>query len=201
MVSIAFSAGYILYEAAQKLIHPQLMENIGWVAAAALVGFVGNELVAVMQIRVGRQIGSDVMVADGQHARVDGLTSLAVLIAAFGAWLGLPIVDPIIGIVIGFAIVGITWNAMKSIWYRLMDAVDPLLVKAAEDSIREHAEVKDLSRLQLRWVGHRLHGEMVITVRDDMEFHNADDFRKHIHHHLEHVLPNVGQLTIQIVGA
>ncbi|MEL6148653.1 MAG: cation diffusion facilitator family transporter, partial [Chloroflexota bacterium] len=84
VISIAFSAGYILFESFQKLISPEPLTNLPWVAAAALIGFIGNELVAVMQINVGKQIGSDAMIADGQHARVDGLTSLAVLIAVFG---------------------------------------------------------------------------------------------------------------------
>ena len=65
------------------------------------------------------------MVADGLHARTDGLTSLAVLIAVIGSWLGYPIVDPIIGILIGIAILFITRDALKTMWYRLMDAVDP----------------------------------------------------------------------------
>lgn len=201
VVSIAFSAGYIILEAVQKLIEPQPLQNLGWVAAAALIGFVGNELVAVMQIRVGRQIGSDAMVADGQHARIDGLTSLAVLIAVFGTWIGLPILDPIVGIVIGIAIVGITWSAIRSIWFRLMDAVDPQLVEAVENTIREHVEVKELSRLQLRWVGHRLHGEIDIDVEANMSFADANDFRAHLNHHLEHVLPNLEHVTIQISPA
>ena len=201
VISIAFSAAFILIEAVQKLINPQPLDNLGWVAAAALIGFIGNELVAVMQIRVGKQIGSDAMVADGQHARVDGLTSLAVLIGVFGAWVGLPILDPIIGIVIGIAIVGITWNAIKSVWFRLMDAVDPRLVQAAEDTIREHPEVKDISRLQLRWVGHRLYGEIAIIMAEDVSFHDVTDFQKHLHHHFEHVLPNLGDITIQISPA
>lgn len=116
VVSIAFSAAYILFESVQKLLNPQPLTNLPWVAAAAIIGFVGNELVALMQIRVGKKIGSDAMVADGQHARIDGLTSLAILIAVLGTALGFPILDPIVGIIIAFAIVGITWNAMKSTW-------------------------------------------------------------------------------------
>jgi cation diffusion facilitator family transporter len=198
VASIAFSAAYILYEAVDKLINPQPLTNLGWVAAAAVIGFIGNELVAIMQIRVGRRINSDAMVADGQHARIDGLTSLAVLIGAFGGWIGVPILDPIIGIVIGVAIVGITWSAIKAIWYRLMDAVDPQMVQAAESTMREHAEVTDVSRLQLRWVGHRLHGEIALTTAASMMFPEVAALREHLHHHLEYVLPNLEHVTIQI---
>ncbi|MBZ0301756.1 MAG: cation diffusion facilitator family transporter [Anaerolineae bacterium] len=198
VISIAFSAGYILMESFQKLINPQPLTNLPWVAAAAIVGFIGNELVAVMQIRVGRQIGSDAMVADGQHARIDGLTSLAVLVAVFGTLIGLPILDPIVGIFIAIAIVGITWNAIKSVWYRLMDAVDPMLVQMAEQTILNHAEVENVSRLQLHWVGHRLYGEIVMSVDESMSFRDIIDLQQHVHHHLEHALPNLAHVTIQV---
>ena len=86
VISIAVSAVFVFYQAIQRLLDPQPLTNLGWVAAAAFIGFFGNEIVAILQIRVGRKIGSAAMVADGLHARTDGLTSLAVLLAAAGTW-------------------------------------------------------------------------------------------------------------------
>ena len=168
VISIGFSAAYILYESIQRLLNPQPLANLEWIALASLVGFVGNELVAVMQIRVGRRIGSDAMIADGQHARVDGLTSLAVLIAVFGTLIGLPILDPIVGVVIALAIVGITWNAIKAIWYRMMDAVDPHLVEHVEAHLLALDGVASIERLRLRWVGHRMYGVLAVALAEDM---------------------------------
>ena len=85
---IFFSACVAAYESIRKIIHPQPVIHLGWVAAAAIIGFIGNEAVAVFRIRVGREIGSAALIADGQHARVDGFTSLAVLIGVLGAWFG-----------------------------------------------------------------------------------------------------------------
>ncbi len=113
VLSIAFSAGVIFWESIDKLIHPQPLTNLVWVAVAAVAGFLGNEAVALLQIRKGREIGSAALVADGLHARTDGLTSLAVLVAVGGAWLGFPIVDPIIGFLMGIAILFITKDAMR----------------------------------------------------------------------------------------
>jgi cation diffusion facilitator family transporter len=201
VISIGFSAGYILLESIQKLLNPQPLNNLGWVAAAALIGFAGNELVALMQIRVGRQIGSDAMVADGQHARADGLTSLAVLIGVGGAWLGMPVLDPLVGLVIGVAIVGITFSAAKAVWFRLMDAVDPQYVQTAEAILREHAEIERIDRLQLRWAGHRLRGEFVIAVNDGIDLKQSQALADHLVHHMQHALPNVGDMTVQIASA
>jgi divalent metal cation (Fe/Co/Zn/Cd) transporter len=98
------------------------MEHLWWVAAAAVIGFLGNEAVAVFRINVGREIGSAALVADGQHARVDGFTSLSVLVGVIGTALGLPIVDPIVGIGIAIAILFIVKDAATSIWTRLSTA-------------------------------------------------------------------------------
>ena len=122
VLSIFISAGIVLWESARRLLDPEPLNNIGWLAAAAIIGFIGNEAVAVLQIRVGKRIGSAALVSDGLHARTDGLTSLAVLVAAGGAWLGFPIVDPIVGILIGVVVLFVGWGATKRIWGRLMAA-------------------------------------------------------------------------------
>ena len=199
VISIGFSAGYILIESFQKLLNPQPLQNLGWIALASLIGFVGNELVAMMQIRVGRQIGSDAMIADGQHARIDGLTSLAVLIAVFGTLIGVPILDPIVGIVIALAIVGITWNAIKAVWYRLMDAVDPHLVEHVEAHVREVEGVADIKTLRLRWVGHRMYGVLTVMVTSDSSLEVSQRIIHDIQHEVGHVIPQMDEITIQIV--
>ena len=198
VVSIAFSAGYILFESFQKLINPEPLTNLTWIAAASLIGFVGNELVAVMQINVGKRIGSDAMIADGQHARVDGLTSLAVLIAVFGTWIGLPILDPIVGIVIAIAIVGITWNAIKAVWYRLMDAVDPGLINRMEHFTSEVDGVEQVASLRARWVGHRLFAEITIVVDENLSLVESHTITKKIRTVLQQAVPQLSEVTVHV---
>ena len=200
VISIGFSAAYILVESFQKLVNPQPLENLEWIALASLVGFVGNELVALMQIRVGRRIGSDAMVADGQHARIDGLTSLAVLIAVLGTLIGLPILDPIVGIVIAFAIVGITWNAIKAVWYRLMDAVDPHIVEHVEAHIAGVDGVEEVVTLRLRWVGHRMFGAAKIRVSADATLEGSEAIARVALHEASHVVPQLEELTVQVTA-
>jgi cation diffusion facilitator family transporter len=139
------------------------------------------------------------MVTDGLHARTDGLTSLAVLVAALGTAIGLPILDPLIGIVIGIAIVFITRDATKAIWYRLMDAVDPALIDSAEALIKEHDEVKKIPRLQMRWLGHRLYAEIVVELDQSLSLVESEKITDHIHHHLMHTLPQLTEATISAV--
>jgi len=196
VLSIFISACIVFWESFQRLLNPQPMQSIGWVAAAAIIGFLGNEFVAVMQIRVGNRISSAALVADGLHARTDGLTSLAVLIAAGGAWLGFPLVDPIIGLLIGVAILFITWDATKRMWFRLMDAVEPEIMDSVETAVSTNPNVQSIQRLRLRWVGHQLHGDMQLSLNDNA---NPTDAKHEIRHKLQHKIPKLTDLTIELV--
>lgn len=198
VLSIAVSAGIVFWESFQRLINPQPIVNLGWVAAAALIGFLGNEWVAIIQIRVGRRIGSAAMVADGLHARTDGLTSLAVLLAAGGAWLGFPIVDPIIGFIIGITILFITWDATKAVWYRLMDAIEPEILDKAEHVIGHHTSVKELRALRMRWVGHQLHAEVTIAVEQDLSTKDGHAIAEAVRHDLFHEIEGLSTIQVHV---
>jgi cation diffusion facilitator family transporter len=198
VLSIAVSAVVVFSQSIQRLLDPQPLTHLGWVAAAALIGFFGNEMVAILQIRVGRKIGSAAMVADGLHARTDGLTSLAVLLAAAGTWFGYPILDPLIGFLIGIAILMITWDAMKTIWYRLMDAVDPELIKRAETVISTNEDVLEVRRVRMRWVGHGLHAGVVISVDPDLKTAASHQIAEQVRHALFHEFPELTDISVHV---
>jgi cation diffusion facilitator family transporter len=198
VLSIAISAVVVFWESFQKLINPQPMHNIGWVALAAIVGFVGNEAVALLQIRTGRRIGSDAMIADGLHARIDGLTSLAVLLAAGGSLIGLPILDPLIGLLIGVAILFITREAALRIWYRLMDAVDPALVSQIEHYAGQVEGVKQVARLRVRWVGHQLFAEMTVVVDEQLSLVESHQIAEQTGAALRQAIPHLAEINVQV---
>lgn len=199
VLSIGLSAVYILWESAGRLLSPMPVTNIGWVAAAAVIGFIGNELVAALQMRTGRAMGSEAMIANGLHARADGLTSLAVLVAAFGSWLGYPVIDAIVGIIMGIVILIITKDAAKAIWYRLMDAVEPEIVEKAVSIIEEHPEVKGVQKLRMRWIGHRLQAEAILDIDAGLDISQYNAISEHLGHHLYHEIPNMAEATIALV--
>ncbi|HAN57327.1 MAG TPA: cation transporter, partial [Betaproteobacteria bacterium] len=111
---ILFSAVIAGYEAINRLLNPQPITQLLWVGIAGVIGFIGNEAVAIFRIRVGREIESAALIADGYHARTDGFTSLAVVLGAVGVWAGFPLADPIIGLLITIAILGIVWQSSKA---------------------------------------------------------------------------------------
>lgn len=172
---IALSGVVAAYEAIDRLLHPRDVAYLWAVAAAGLVGFFGNELVARYRIRVGRQIGSAALVADGLHARTDGFTSLAVLLGAGGVALGWRWADPLVGLVITVAILGVLRSAVMHVGARLMDAVDPALVDQATKALVTVKGVKEVRELRIRWIGHRLRAEVDITADPSLTITEAHE--------------------------
>lgn len=159
VLMIALSSIVAAYEAIDRMINPRPMDNIGWVIAAGVIGFLGNEAVAVYRIRVGKKIGSAALVADGVHARTDGFTSPAVVVGGIGVVLGFPLADPIVGLLISAMIAVLLIGTVRSVGRRLMDGIEPELVDCAEHALQHPAEVESVESVRLRWVGHRLHGD------------------------------------------
>jgi cation diffusion facilitator family transporter len=161
---IFFSACVAGYEAVRKLIDPQPVSHLWWVAAAAPIGFLGNEAVAIFRIRVGTQISSAALIADGQHSRVDGFTSLAVLIGAIGVALGVPMLDPLIGLAITLAILVIVKDAAKAIFLRMLDGIEPTILAEVELAPLHVEGVQDVHQVRARWLGHKVHADLHVTV-------------------------------------
>ncbi|MER9355617.1 cation diffusion facilitator family transporter [Mesorhizobium sp. M0514] len=160
---ILFSAIVAGYRAIDRLIHPQAVTHLGWLAAAGIVGFLGNEAVAVFRIRVGREINSTALIADGFHARTDGLTSLAVVVGALGVWLGFPLADPIIGLLITVAILGIVWQSARSVLTRMLDGIEPGVIEEIHHAAA-HVPGAEIVEAKARWIGHKLHADVAINV-------------------------------------
>jgi cation diffusion facilitator family transporter len=198
LAMIALSSVLAGYAAIDRLIHPQHVSHLWAVGAAAIVGFLGNETVARYRITVGRRIGSAALVADGLHARTDGFTSLAVLVGAAGVALGWHQADPVVGLVITVAILGVLRSAARSVGARLMDAVDPALVDQARAAVAGVSGVLALPELRIRWIGHTLRAEVEITVSDDLSLAGAHDIA---HHAEEHLLEGVRRLTAATIHA
>ena len=198
VLMIIGSAAVAFWESLQKLLRPEPIDYLGWVAAAGLAGFIGNELVAQYRIRVGQRIGSAALVADGYHARTDGLTSLAVLVGAAGVWLGFPLADPVVGLVITLAILIVLKDAAVQMWRRLMDAVDPRLVEQARAAANEAEGVQSVSTVRARWIGHSIHAEALIVADADLTLGEAHQVAERARHNMLHAVPKLSSVTVHV---
>jgi len=195
---IALSAVVAAWEAIDRLLHPSEVRYLAAVFVASLVGFAGNELVAQYRIRVGREIGSAALVADGLHARTDGLSSLGVLAGALGVAAGFERADAIAGLVIAALILSVLRQAAGDVVDRLMDAVDPALTAKARRVLTGVQGVQGVGELRIRWIGHRLHAEAEITVDGDLPLSAAHSITEEARHRLLHDVP---RLTSAIIHA
>ena len=198
---ITLSAIVAAVESIRRLVDPVPIENVGWVAVAGLIGFIGNEVVAVYRIRVGRRIGSAALVADGLHARTDGFTSLAVLIGAGGVALGFPLADPIIGLVITVAILAVLRTAVRDVFRRLMDGVDPRFVDDAEAALAAEPGVTAVRSVRMRWIGHRLHADAELDIDPAVSLSDAHRIAHEAEHTLTHAVPKLSSALVHAYPA
>ncbi|MBN8990587.1 MAG: cation transporter [Rhizobiales bacterium] len=195
---ILFSAVFAGYEAVDRLIHPQSIDFIPWVVAAGIIGFLGNEAVAVFRIRVGREINSAALIADGYHARTDGFTSLAVVFGAIGVWLGFPLADPIVGLLITIAIFGIVWQSSKAVFVRMLDGVDPEVTDEIRHAAGHVDGVREVLDVKARWLGHRLLADVGVRVPGDMAVADADRLVENLRHEMLKHIPAMSVANVRV---
>ena len=186
------------YEAIDRFIHPQAIYALAWVAVAGVIGFLGNEAVAVFRIRVGREIDSAALIADGYHARTDGLTSLAVVVGAAGVWLGYPLTDPIIGLLITLAILGIVWQSARAVLTRALDGIEPHIIAEIRRAAGDVPGLR-LRDAKARWLGHRLHADLVVDADPSLSVAEAGKLAEKLQQTLRAHLPALDDAAISFV--
>lgn len=191
---IAVSAIATGYESIQRFVHPQPLDHLGVVAIAACIGFIGNEAVALFRIRVGNEIGSAALVADGYHARVDGLVSLAVFFSAIGLWLGYTWADPLVGLGITFALIHIVWESGQTVFTRLLDGVEPETTEALKKALAGH----HYANLKARWIGHQLQAQVCIEIDHDLSMGEVDTITADIRSTLQQEVTYLSEVSIEV---
>jgi cation diffusion facilitator family transporter len=198
ILTILGSAVVAAYASIDRLLHPQPVRLLWAVILASLVGFAGNEAVAIFRIKVGRQIGSAALIADGYHARVDGWTSLAVFFGALGVWAGYPLADPLVGLLISAAIFVVVWQSARSVFTRILDSVEPEALDGIIHATGHVAGVEEVTDVRARWIGHRLHAEVNVTVAGGLSVTEGHEVAKEIRHRLLHHLAHLGSVTVHV---
>ncbi|OLE06967.1 MAG: hypothetical protein AUI36_42195 [Cyanobacteria bacterium 13_1_40CM_2_61_4] len=198
VLTILFSAVVAGYESVDRLIHPRQVGYLWAVAAASIIGFIGNEAVAVFRIKVGREIGSAALIADGHHARVDGWTSLSVLAGATGVWLGFPLADPLVGLGITLAILRIIWESGRAVFTRMLDGVEPQVIDEIRHAAQHVPGIREVTELRPRWIGHRLHAEVNVTVSSALSVADGHAIAKELNHQLLHHIKYLAGATVHV---
>ena len=195
---IVLSALWAGYASMTRLVHSQPVTHVWAVVGAALMGFLGNEAVAIFRINVGKDIGSAALVADGYHARVDGITSLAVLGGVIGVWAGYPLLDPLVGLLITAIILRIVWQSGAVVFTRLLDGVDPEVIDAVTYAAQHTPGVQQVTEVRARWLGHRLHAEVNVTVDAVLSVQEGHTIATAVRQTLSQQVPHLSQAMIHV---
>ncbi|MEP7060237.1 MAG: cation diffusion facilitator family transporter [Actinomycetota bacterium] len=195
---IAASAVVAAIEATRHLVHPQPLRQVPWVLAAGIAGFLGNEVVSVYRIRVGKRIGSTALVADGLHARTDGLTSLGVVVSAAAALAGFDRADPAIGLAITAVILLTLWSAAKSVLHRMLDGTDEQTVTLIEAVAATVPGVEHVGDARARWTGHQLRAELSIDVDPSVSVEAGHAIAELVRGALLHGVPRLAEASVHV---
>jgi cation diffusion facilitator family transporter len=198
VLTIFASAVIAAYETVQRFLHPQPVGYLWAVMAASVIGFIGNEAVAIFRIRVGREIESAALIADGYHARIDGWTSLAVFFGAVGVWMGYALADPVVGALITIAIAQIVWQSAKAIFTRALDGVDPKIIDELRHAATHVRGVEKVTDVRARWLGHRLYAEMNVAVAPQLSVEEGHAVAKEVRHEAMHQVGYLSNVVIHI---
>ena len=195
---ILLSAAFAGYEATDRLLHPHTPDYLLATALAGVIGFVGNEWVAIYRIRAGRRLGSAALEADGHHARIDGFTSLAVVAGVLGVAVGFPAADPIVGLLISAAIVRIVWQSARVIVLRALDGVEPEIIDGVERAASEVPGVLGVEQIRARWLGHVVSAELVLQVPGDHSVREASALANAVRGRILQRVEHVTQASIEV---
>jgi len=195
---IAASAILAGYAALHKWSIGTPTTHLGLGMAAALVGAVGNELVAIYKIRVGRTIGSAALIADGQHSRADALTSVGAFVGILGVFWGAPWADPLMGLLIGAAILYIAWEAGRDVFARIMDAIEPETVSRIERIAGGVGGVHRVDEVRARWIGHHVMIELSIEVDPRLTVAEGHQIAETVRHELFHHIPRLADAVVHV---
>ncbi|WP_342371893.1 cation diffusion facilitator family transporter [Propioniciclava soli] len=195
---IAISAALIIAESVRALVDPRPMTNPAWVLAAALIGAAGNEIVAIYRIRTGRRIGSAALIAEGQHARTDALTSLAVIGGVVGTWAGFPQVDALVGLLMGAVIVGVLISTVRVTVRRLMDGVEDGTLDQIERTAADVPGVRRVERSRARWSGHRMEADLDIAVDPGLTVAAAHTIAVEVHSTLLRAVRHLDRVSVHV---
>ena len=198
VLAIAVSAGLAGWESIRALLGEHNITNTGWAFAAALAGIIGNEAVAVYKIRVGKEVDSPALVADGQHARTDGLASAGAAIGIAGAWIGLPVLDPLAGLAITGAIVWILIDVGRPVLRRLLDAIEPDVIARMQEVAAAVDGVEGVHDLKARRAGRIVLVQLHVDLPPDLPLRDAHAIAEQVRHEIMHHDPQVASVQIHV---
>lgn len=198
VLSIIGSGLVVGFESIMHFIHAEKVEYIPAVLLAAFIGFLGNEAVAMFRLKIGKEIGSPALIADGYHARLDGLMSLSVIVGCIGIWAGFPQADALVGMFMTCLILIAGWELAGTILKRLVDEVDPALLAAIRENTLKQPGIEAVESVRARFAGHRLRVDLVVSVDGGAKVEYAQRTCQSLKERLKAEMPVIEHVSVEL---
>lgn len=182
----------------EHLIHRQQLSSAWLALGVAASGFLGNEIAGQYKVRAGTRLRSLVLIADGRHSRTDGLASLGAVVGVAGAMLGVPILDPVAGLVITLIIAVVAWETGKGLTGRLLDEADASLVATIEEVASATDGVVAVTDTRARWMGRRVLAEVTLEVAPETTIALAHALGEEVRHRLYHRIDPLTDVIVHL---
>lgn len=199
VMAIWGSAVLAALESYNKLISGRGTSHLAWGMVAALIGIVGNRLVARYKLNVGREIKSAPLIVDARHSWLDAVSSAGALIGLLGVAAGFRAADPIAGFAISLFIVRIGLEATRDVVFRLMDAQDEALAEAvrgvASELLEDEASVRDV---RIRWLGRQVEVRLVVRLAGDTSLRDATRTARELDAVVKHRIPDTREILVTV---
>lgn len=190
VVVIVATAALAAFESIRKLLQPVVYRGIAFSLVAAAVGIMANLAVSEYKVRVGRSLGSNALEADGVHSRIDAMVSAGAFVGIGLAGLGLPLADPIVGLLITLAILYILGGTLRQLVLRMMDAVDPNVIEELTAAANRVGGVLGVHDVRARWVGRELVAVMHVDCAPEASLRDAHELAQRVEHEVAHAVPS-----------
>ena len=196
LLAIFASGLWTGWESIQRIINPKVPQNILLGIVAGFVGGLGNEIVARYRLKVGKEIRSLALMAEGHHARVDALTSLGVVVGLGLVALGFPLADPIVGLIITALIFSIVFEVGKDLIPRIVGKADADEIEEIRSAAKKIEGVEGVGGIKLQWLGHRCFADLCISVSPLISVSEAHRITEGVRHELLHHISALMDVTI-----
>ena len=190
VIFLAIVAYEIITGAFDKIFHPNLITIPDTFAAImAVVGIFVNLKISDYIIKIGKEINSPAIVADGKHQKTDIFSSVAVLVGVVVSNMGFPILDPIVGLIIGLLIIKTAYEIAKENIDNIMGKVPSQeLIKRVENIANASANTNTAHNIRIDYFG----SYATVTLHIELDGNMTLDESHKIAHKVENdILENI----------
>lgn len=166
---------------------------------AAVFSVAVKEVMYRLTLRKAKKIGSVAMEADAWHHRSDALSSVAAFVGILGARLGLPVLDPVTGLLVAILVLKVAIDLYRKSVSGLVDSsTDAETVARIQQLLADIDGIEEVNSLKTRVFGASAYADVTIKVDGALTVEEGHDIATLAHNKIEANLPKIKHIMVHI---